>query len=315
MNRRNFLQLAVMGAAQAVMSTSVTAAASERARSASSPFRIQPFEWEEATVMQLADAMNSGKETALSLSKKYLARIEEIDQRGPGLKSVLEVNPEALAIARQLDRERKAKGPRGPLHGIPVLIKDNIGTHDRMTTTAGSLALLGSIPAQDSFVARKLREAGAVILGKTNLSEWANFRGNRSSSGWSARGGQTNNPYAIDRNPSGSSSGSAVAVSANFCAIAVGTETIPCFFASASSPATSAVSFKPSSCPLSMCWAKTVLNAFTTCAPGATSAIAAARNRKNPSGCTNTPQAFSACQRTISSMRGPDTSNRCCATS
>jgi len=214
-----------MGAAQAVMSTSVTAAASERARSASSPFRIQPFEWEEATVMQLADAMNSGKETALSLSKKYLARIEEIDQRGPGLKSVLEVNPEALAIARQLDRERKAKGPRGPLHGIPVLIKDNIGTHDRMTTTAGSLALLGSIPAQDSFVARKLREAGAVILGKTNLSEWANFRGNRSSSGWSARGGQTNNPYAIDRNPSGSSSGSAVAVSANFCAIAVGTET------------------------------------------------------------------------------------------
>src|SRR5439155_5371455 len=131
----------------------------------------------------------------------------------------------ALAIARSLDAERKAKGPRGPLHGIPVVIKDNIDTHDRMMTTAGSLALLGSVPPQDSWVARKLREAGAVILGKTNLSEWANFRGDRSSSGWSGRGGQTINPYALDRNPSGSSSGSAVAVSANLCPLAIGTET------------------------------------------------------------------------------------------
>jgi amidase len=138
---------------------------------------------------------------------------------------VIEINPDALAIAGALDRERKTKGPRGPLHGIPVLIKDNIDTHDRMMTTAGSLALHGSIAPQDSFVAKKLRAAGAVILGKANLSEWANFRGDRSSSGWSARGGQTKNPYVLDRNPSGSSSGSAVAVSASLCVVAVGTET------------------------------------------------------------------------------------------
>jgi amidase len=169
--------------------------------------------------------MARGRETAVSLTRAYLRRIEELNQRGPGLRAVIEVNPEALAIARDLDRERKAKGPRGPLHGIPVLLKDNIGTHDRMTTTAGSLALAGSIPPRDSFVAQRLREAGAVILGKANLSEWANFRGHRSSSGWSARGGQTKNPYALDRNPSGSSSGSAVAVAANLCPVAVGTET------------------------------------------------------------------------------------------
>src|SRR5207244_4228741 len=137
----------------------------------------------------------------------------------------LEINPDALAIADALDRERKAKGPRGPLDGIPVLIKDNIGTRDRMTTTAGSLALAGSIPSSDAFVARRVREAGAIILGKTNLSEWANFRSSHSSSGWSGRGGQCRNPYALDRNPCGSSSGSGVAVSANLCAMAVGTET------------------------------------------------------------------------------------------
>ena len=169
--------------------------------------------------------MKSIRETAVSLAKKYLQRIADIDKRGPAINAVIEINPYALAIARELDSERKSKGPRGPLHGIPVLIKDNIDTHDRMMTTAGSLALLGSVPPRDSFVARKLREAGAVILGKTNLSEWANFRGDRSSSGWSGRGGQTRNPYALDRNPSGSSSGSAVAVSANLCAVAVGTET------------------------------------------------------------------------------------------
>jgi len=225
MNRRNFLQIAAFGTAGAVVVTSTSAADSESARPDHSPFHIKPFEWEEATVTELQAAMASGKETAASLAEKYLRRIEELNQRGPTLRAVLEVNPDALAIARELDQQRKTKGPRGPLHGIPVLLKDNIGTHDRMMTTAGSLALSGSIPPTDSFVAQKLREAGAVILGKTNLSEWANFRGDHSSSGWSGRGGQTNNPYALDRNPSGSSSGSAVAVSANLCAVAVGTET------------------------------------------------------------------------------------------
>jgi len=144
--------------------------------------------------------MKLGAETSVSLAKKYLRRIEELNLCGPTLRAVLEVNPDALGIARALDRERKARGPRGPLHGIPVLIKDNIDTQDRMMTTAGSLALLGSIAPRDSFVAQTLRKAGAVILGKTNLSEWANFRGERSSSGWSGRGGQTNNPYI--KNPS-----------------------------------------------------------------------------------------------------------------
>jgi amidase len=225
MNRRDFLQLAALGSAQTLITAPAQANAPDRGESPSSPFRIKPFAWEEATIPQLQSALASGQETAMSLTKGYLRRIEDLDQRGPALRSVLEVNPDALPIARALDKERKAKGPRGPLHGIPVLLKDNIDTHDRMMTTAGSLALLGSIPAQDSFVAQKLREAGAVLLGKTNLSEWANFRGDRSSSGWSGRGGQTNNPYALDRNPSGSSSGSAVAVSANLCSIAIGTET------------------------------------------------------------------------------------------
>ena len=180
---------------------------------------------EEMTIAELQFAMNSGKETSVSLAKKYLRRIKELDASGPTLRAVIELNPDALSIAHELDRERKEKGPRGKLHGVPVLIKDNIATHDRMMTTAGSLALAGSIAPRDSFVAQKLREAGAVILGKSNLSEWANFRGNRSTSGWSGRGGQTKNPYALDRNPSGSSSGSAAAVAASLCAVAVGTET------------------------------------------------------------------------------------------
>src|SRR5213079_2079678 len=146
-------------------------------------------------------------------------------KKGPAVNAVIEVNPEALAIAKALDAERQVKGPRGPLHGIPVLIKDNIDTHDRMTTTAGSLALAGSIAPRDAFLVERLRAAGAVVLGKTNLSEWANFRGSRSISGWSGRGGLTRNPYCIDRSPSGSSSGSASAVSANLCAVAIGTET------------------------------------------------------------------------------------------
>lgn len=183
------------------------------------------FRWLEATIPDLQRAMTSGKVTAIGLTKEYLRRIERMDQDGPAVNSVIEVNPDAIAIARERDTERKRKQVRGPMHGIPVLLKDNIDTGDTMHTTAGSLALTSSRAKQDAFVARKLREAGAVILGKTNLSEWANFRSTRSTSGWSARGGLTRNPYVLDRNTSGSSSGSAAAVAANFCAVAVGTET------------------------------------------------------------------------------------------
>ena len=181
---------------------------------------------EELTIQEAQSRMTSGELTAHRLTEMYLARIAEIDQAGPRLNSVIEINPDALEIADALDaRALSKRGPRGPLHGIPILLKDNIDTHDRMQTTAGSLALAGHIASQDSTVAAKLRAAGAVILGKTNLSEWANFRSTRSTSGWSSRGGQTRNPYALDRNPCGSSSGSGVAVAANLCAAAVGTET------------------------------------------------------------------------------------------
>lgn len=183
------------------------------------------FDLEEATIEALQQRMTSGRDTARSLVDKYLARIEAIDAAGPALHSVLQVNPDARTIADALDAERRATGPRGALHGIPILVKDNIGTADRMMTTAGSLALEGAVPTADAFVVAQLRRAGAVILGKTNLSEWANFRSTHSSSGWSGRGGQTRNPYALDRNPSGSSSGSGAAAAANLCAVAVGTET------------------------------------------------------------------------------------------
>jgi amidase len=183
------------------------------------------FELAEATFAGLQAAMAAGRRTSRGLVEAYLGRVAALDRRGPGLRALLEVNPEALAIADALDAERRAHGPRGPLHGIPILLKDNIATHDRMSTTAGSLALAGSAPARDAFVARRLREAGAVLLGKANLSEWANFRSTHSSSGWSGRGGQCRNPYALDRCPSGSSSGSAAAAAANLCAAAVGTET------------------------------------------------------------------------------------------
>jgi amidase len=189
------------------------------------PAPTTAFDLDEVTIAGLQQRMESGRETARSIAEKYLKRIEEIDRTGPQLHSVIEVNPDALTIADALDAERKAKGPRGPLHGIPVLIKDNIATADRMMTTAGSLALEGVTPPADAFLVTRLREAGAVILGKTNLSEWANFRSTHSTSGWSGRGGQTKNPYVLDRNPSGSSSGSAAATSANLCAVAVGTET------------------------------------------------------------------------------------------
>ena len=183
------------------------------------------FDLDEATIVSLQDRMAAGRDTARSLVEKYLARIEAVDRQGPALRSIIEINPDALTIADQLDAERASRGPRGPLHGIPIVIKDNIATADRMMTTAGSLALEGVRPPADAFIVTRLRVAGAVILGKTNLSEWANFRSSHSSSGWSARGGQTRNPYALDRNPSGSSSGSAVAVASNLAAAAVGTET------------------------------------------------------------------------------------------
>jgi amidase len=180
---------------------------------------------EEATVAELAQRMARGELTARDLTARYLARIEALDRAGPALRSVLEVNPDADAIAAKLDEERRTKGPRGPLHGIPVLLKDNLDTGDRMQTTAGSLALVGSPAPRDAAVVARLREAGAVILGKTNLSEWANMRSTRSTSGWSGRGGLTRNPYCLDRNTSGSSSGSAAAIAASLAAVAVGTET------------------------------------------------------------------------------------------
>jgi amidase len=183
------------------------------------------FDLEELTITDLQQGLQSGKYTSRELVEKYSDRITDIDKKGPGLYSVIEMNPDAERIAVALDRERKEKGPRSPLHGIPILIKDNIDTQDRMMTTAGSLALVGAKPERDAFVAQRLREAGALILGKTNLSEWANFRSTKSSSGWSGRGGQTRNPYVLDRNPCGSSSGSGAAVAANLCAAGIGTET------------------------------------------------------------------------------------------
>jgi amidase len=180
---------------------------------------------EEITIAQLGDGYRSGKFTVTDVVKEYLKRIDEIDKNGPALNSVIVVNPDALKIAAEMDAELAAGKSRGPLHGIPVILKDNIDTHDQMPTTAGATVLKGSIAPKDSWVAQKLREAGAVIIAKSNLSEWANFRASRSSSGWSGVGGQTRNPYAIDRNPCGSSSGSGVAVAANLCAFAIGTET------------------------------------------------------------------------------------------
>ena len=184
-----------------------------------------PFALSELTISDLQAQLASGKATSRSLCQQYLARIAAIDKAGPGLNAVIELNPDALTIADGLDKERKAGKLRGPLHGIPVLIKDNIDTGDKMQTTAGALAMAGHHAAQDAFVARQLRQAGAIILGKTNLSEWANFRSTHSVSGWSSRGGQTHNPHVIDRTPSGSSAGSGAAAAASLCAAAVGTET------------------------------------------------------------------------------------------
>ncbi len=221
LDRRRFLRTGIIsGAAGATFFR-----LGQDARTVASAHRDDPFELEEATLATLRSGIMSGKYTARSLAEQYLARIDAVDKHGPMVNAVIELNPDALAIADALDRERQTKGPRGPLHGVPVLIKDNIATRDRMQTTAGSLALVGSVPPKDSFVAKKLRDAGAVILGKTNLSEWANIRSSHSTSGWSGRGGLTHNPYALDRNPSGSSSGSGAAVAANLCVLAIGTET------------------------------------------------------------------------------------------
>jgi amidase len=221
-SRRGFVGLAAAVAATAALPSPLSAmppGAPGRSRPGPAP------DVEERTIAELQAGMQRGESSAVTLTEQFLARIEAMDRRGPSLHAVIETNPDAHAIAVALDQERRAGRLRGPLHGIPVLIKDNIDTADRMTTTAGSLALEGSHPSRDAFVVERLRAAGAVILGKTNLSEWANFRSTHSSSGWSARAGQARNPYALDRTPSGSSSGSAIAAAASLCAVAVGTET------------------------------------------------------------------------------------------
>jgi amidase len=231
--RRRFLGIG--GAAAAGLAAASTAAAVPLARdpqpdptgraSGAVPARPEAFELDELTLAQLREGLASGRWTARRLTELYLGRIDALDRRGPALHAMITVNPDALAIADRLDEERRARGARGPLHGIPILVKDNIDTADRMATTAGSLALAKSVAPRDAFLVERLRAAGAVLLGKTNLSEWANFRSTRSSSGWSAVGGQCRNPYVLDRNPCGSSSGSGAAVSANYAAVSVGTET------------------------------------------------------------------------------------------
>lgn len=223
-NRRNFLKTGLTGGAAAIAFVGMGAADESAASPLSTP-SMKPFELDEMTIDDLQKGMSAGKYTARSITQKYLSRIAAIDKKGPTLNSVIELNPDALKISDELDKEREAKGPRGPLHGIPILIKDNIDTRDRMATTAGSLALVGSKPPADSFLVQRLRAAGAIILGKTNLSEWANIRASRSTSGWSGRGGLTKNPYALDRNCSGSSSGTGAAVAASLCAAGIGTET------------------------------------------------------------------------------------------
>jgi amidase len=225
LSRRTFLRLGALAGAGAPLAGMLGSASEAHAQASQVPVSDAAVALEEATIAELQEAMTRGGLTSLALVNMYMERIAAIDQEGPCINSILEVNPDARRIARQLDRERRDGHVRGPLHGIPILLKGNIDTADRMTTTAGSLALVGDPPSQDSTVAARLRAAGAVILGKTNLSEWANFRGFASTSGWSAQGGQTRNPYVLDRNPCGSSSGSAASVAANLGAAGLGTET------------------------------------------------------------------------------------------
>ena len=232
MKRRNFITSSSLAAAglTTMLAASCTTSTSDKkndpspAESKDDPIAIG-FELNEITISELQDKMAKGEYSSEKITQLYLQRIAAIDKKGPALNAVIELNPDAMTIAKAMDEERKAGKIRGPLHGIPVLIKDNIDTADKMMTTAGSLALAGHIAAKDAFIVKKLREAGAVLLGKTNLSEWANFRSGKSCSGWSSRGGQTKNPYIIDHNPCGSSSGSGVAVAANLCTVAIGTET------------------------------------------------------------------------------------------
>ncbi len=226
MNRRNFIKnSSAVGLSATTFAVAACTTYKQSTPETTSETFTDDFVLNEVSIGELQKHMESGRYSSADITKLYLDRIQAIDQKGPTLKSVIEVNPDALSIASGLDQERKTGKIRGPLHGIPILLKDNIDTGDQLMTTAGALALKGHKAAKDAFVAQKLREAGAVILGKTNLSEWANFRSTRSSSGWSSRGGQTRNPYVLDRSPCGSSSGSGAAVAANLCAVAVGTET------------------------------------------------------------------------------------------
>lgn len=227
MQRRDFISSSTLAVAglTTVLAASCTNNTQDKKEKPLPAESKDDFELNEITISELQDKMATGEYSSEKVTQLYLQRIEAIDKKGPALNSVIELNPDALTIAKAMDDERKAGKIRGPLHGIPVLIKDNIDTADKMMTTAGSLALVGHIAAKDASIVKKLREAGAVLLGKTNLSEWANFRSTKSCSGWSSRGGQTKNPYIIDHNPCGSSSGSGVAVAANLCVVAIGTET------------------------------------------------------------------------------------------
>jgi amidase len=227
MNRRKFL----LNTSVATLATTSLVAkplnfVSEKPAQINQDFSLDDsFSLNETTIDQLQDMMRSGKTSSKAITKLYLDRIAAFDKKGPAINAVIEINPDAMAIAEQMDKERKSGKIRGIMHGIPVLIKDNIDTADKMMTTAGATALIGNMAKEDAFIVKKLREAGAVLLGKTNLSEWANFRSSRSTSGWSSRGGQTRMPYILDRNPSGSSAGTGAAVAANFCVIGIGTET------------------------------------------------------------------------------------------
>lgn len=226
MQRRNFIVAgAVAGVALSALSLNSCAPAAEKKDGAPDKKATDDFDLDEATIDLLQQKMQNKEYTSHAITQLYLTRINAIDKNGPKLNAVIVLNPEALDMANDLDKERDNGKVRGPLHGIPVLIKDNINTKDKMATTAGSLALADNFAAKDAFIINKLREAGAVILGKTNLSEWANFRSTRSCSGWSCKGGQTKMPYILDRNPSGSSAGTGSAVAANLCAIGIGTET------------------------------------------------------------------------------------------
>ena len=228
MKRRSFLTNTSLAVAGLTTTLFVTASCSDKKTETTATktnTTEDDFELNEMTVYELQDKMGKGAYTSEQITKLYLDRIEAIDKNGPKLNAIIEINPDALNIAKAMDKERKEGKTRGALHGIPILIKDNIDTADKMMTTAGALALVGNIAKKDAFIVQRLRDAGAVLLGKTNLSEWANFRSTNSCSGWSSRGGQTKNPYVLDHSPCGSSAGSGSAVAANLCAIAVGTET------------------------------------------------------------------------------------------